>query len=182
MKRLYSEAVVVGCQAPEGQKCQGKCRKHFAQCKPVWDAEAFCRYHLDRAFKKFPNGEMFLRGEEHEDSVSLLIFHLIRMEKTFDHERNDSFENFAKTYLPKRAVDVGPRRVLGRNGNKLHNYLFEELDETAKGTGHVSFEPEGGGNPSLGRGDDARGLQSERDRRTIRALRFLGKHSSNIAA
>jgi hypothetical protein len=177
---LYTTAVVVGCQ--DGGTCQGKCRKHFKQCQPVWDAEAFCRFHLDRAFKKFPNGEMFLRGEEHEDSVSLLIFHLIRMEKTFDHERNDSFENFAKTYLPKRAVDVGPRRVLGRNGNKLHNYLFEEFGETVQGAGSGGFDTQVAQDPDVDWGADERELQSRRNRRILAAASLLGLAAPDLAA
>jgi hypothetical protein len=179
-KRLYTQTVVVGCQA--GRSCQGKCKKTFNQCKPVWDAEAFARYHLDRAFERFPAGAMYLRDDEYEDSLSALIFHLVRMEKTFDHDRNDSFEGFAKTYLPKRAVDVGPRRVLGRNGNKLHNYLFEEFGEAVQGAGSGGFDTQVAQDPDVDWGADERELQSRRNRRILAAASLLGLAAPDLAA
>jgi len=97
----------------------------------VKDAEAFCRHYLDTAFDGWG---MYLRPDDYDESLSLLITQLWRLNETFDRERNDCFANYARSIISRRAADVGPRRILGRNGNKISDYLYDDLDESTQGS------------------------------------------------
>jgi hypothetical protein len=97
---------------------------------PVHDAVRFCKRIMDEAMA---NWGMHLEPEEYEDSIQELLIHAVRLEKRFDPERNDSFAGYARAVLSQRAVDAGPRRIIGRTGNRLAERQHEELDEASAG-------------------------------------------------
>ena len=182
-RRLYPKPLLIGGrQVPpftKGATRTDDGRWLILYPHPIRDAELFASFHLDKVFEKWG---MYLPEEEYEESLDQLIHHLWRMEEKFDPERNDSFENYARTYLPKRAADVGPRRLLGRNGNRVNDYLHEELEESNAGHGlgqPLGEEPA----DSLGYwgGDDLR-IQSSRDRRKAQAIYLLGGGETDVAA
>lgn len=95
----------------------------------IRDAEAFCRHELDAAMRA-RNMDLDDRPEDYNDSLQLLIAALWRLNERFDSERNDCFANYARSIIRKRAIDVAPRRLLGRNGNRKADYLHDLLDES----------------------------------------------------
>lgn len=146
----------------------GPARHHADQIR---DAEAFCRRYLDQAFEEWGH---FERPDDYDDSLAILIVHLWRLAETFDAERNDCFAAYARSIIPKRAVDVGPRRLLGRNGAKLPGYLADTLDESAaagRPREALATLPSG---PDPDRQPDDRRLQAQRDRSRAWAAGVLG--------
>lgn len=93
---------------------------------PVIDAEDFCRRILDRVFDSWG---MYLRGEEYNDTLSELIALVWKLEARFDPDKGQSFKAYAGWMVSQRAVDYGPRRVLGRHGTRTHNYVSQDFDE-----------------------------------------------------
>ena len=94
---------------------------------PIRDTEAFCDTLLREAFDEWGH---FERPHEYDESLSLLIHRALRLEATYDPARSDSFADYARYILKRRAADVGPRRLLGRNGNRTHDYQHDPLDES----------------------------------------------------
>lgn len=96
--------------------------------EPIEDVEEFCRRLLDRALDNF---SMYLRPEEYDDSLMELITLAWRLEGRFDPDKGQSFRAYATWIISQRAVDHGPRRVLGRHGTRTHNYMSpsENVDE-----------------------------------------------------
>ncbi len=142
---------------------------------PIRDSEMFAAFHLDKAFEKWG---MYLPEDAYTDTLNELIHHLWRMEEKFDPERNDSFENYARTYLPKRAADVGPRRILGRNGNRVNDYLHEELDADLQGPGLGQPFTREQGDSEVDWGEAEGKLSGERDRENARYLDILRLHDA----
>jgi hypothetical protein len=137
---------------------------------PVLDAESFCRKQLEVAFDGWG---MFLRPEWFEDSLAELIAILWQLESRFDPERTDTFERYARWIIAARAVDVGPRRILGRNGSRTNDYVFDELEVTSRDRLVEDFgawELSKAGDS----GQDGGWLDSNRDRREARAHAILG--------
>lgn len=145
----------------------------------IKDAEAFARYYLDAEFEKIG---MYLEHDEYTETLSLLITHLWRLSERFDPERNDCFANYARSILPNRAYDVGPRRILGRNGIKLPERHHEQLDESTLNRRHDPPLPDQQSNQDPDRGPDAQRLQTERDRERAWALHILGCRPARTAA
>jgi hypothetical protein len=145
----------------------------------VRDAEAFCRRYLDDAFDGWG---MYLRPDDYDDSLALLITHLWRLSQRFDPERNDSFANYARSIIPKRAADVGPRRLLGRNGTRTNDYLFDELDESTRASHTRPTLTHQPSHEDPDRGTDDERLQAERDRQRAWAARILGVRTPQRAA
>ena len=174
-RRLYPKPLLIGGrQVPpftKGATRTDDGRWLILYPHPIRDAELFASFHLDKVFEKWG---MYLPEEEYEESLDQLIHHLWRMEEKFDPERNDSFENYARTYLPKRAADVGPRRLLGRNGNRVNDYLHEELGEGTSGTGFFQSHAEGTEYSASDWGGSRERLQAERDRAEAQAIAILG--------
>jgi len=137
---------------------------------PVQDAEAFCRKLLDDAFDSWG---MFLRPEFYDDSLADLIIILQRCEAKYDPGRTDTFERYSRWIISQRAVDVGPRRVLGRNGSRINDYLFDEL-ETTIGDRLVEDLGAWEGDQTEDCGRDARWLHPDYDRARARADAILG--------
>lgn len=93
---------------------------------PINDTEDFCRRLLDRALDSWG---MYLREEEYNDTLSELIALVWKLEARFDPDKGQSFKQYAGWMVSQRAVDYGPRRVLGRHGTRTHNYVSQDFDE-----------------------------------------------------
>lgn len=145
----------------------------------IRDAEAFCRRYLDEAFDGWG---MWLRPDDYDESLSLLIVHLWRLGDTFNPERNDCFANYARTIIPKRAADVGPRRLLGRNGTRTNDYLFERLDESDHGHRPLQALPTEPSSENPHWGPTRRGLQPHRNSNIAWAATILGVRTPKRAA
>lgn len=145
----------------------------------VRDAESFCRRYLDDAFDGWG---MYLRPEDYDDSLSLLITHLWRLSERFDPGRNDSFANYARSIIRKRAADVGPRRLLGRNGSRLNEYQHDELDTSTPGSHTRETQSLEQSNPDPYRGTDDRRVLDDRDRQRAWAANVLGVRTAQLAA
>ena len=145
---------------------------------PVNDGEAFCRKHLDAAFDSWG---MFLRPDHYDDSLSELVLILLELEKRFNPERTDSFDLYARWIISARAVDVGPRRILGRNGSRVNDYIFDELDATV---GDRLVEDLGAreSDQVQNSGRDARWVQPGYDRERARCDAILGLGSTGGTA
>jgi sigma-70-like protein len=78
---------------------------------------------LDRALDSWG---MYLRPEEFDDTLSELIALVWKLEARFDPDKAESFSAYASWIVSQRAVDYGPRRVLGRHGTRTHNYSASE--------------------------------------------------------
>jgi hypothetical protein len=145
----------------------------------VKDGERFCRHYLDRAFDGWT---MFLEEAEYDDSLQLLMIELQKLADRFDEGRNDCFASYARQIIPKRAADVGPRRILGRNGNRLAERWFA-LDEEAATRDRVREpDPAWTGDPDPDRRPAPGGLQADRDRERARAAAVLGLTTAARAA
>lgn len=164
-KRLYPTTLSIGP------------KRHPAD--QVRDAEAFCRSYLDREFDRMGHYE---RGDDYDESLSLLITHLWRLNETFDRERNDCFANYARSIIPKRAYDVSVRRLLGRNGARLPIYDFDQLDEAPGGSRPEPTQPELESSADPDRGSDDPGLLALRDRERAWAAGVLGIRTPRVAA
>ena len=163
--RIYPQPVLIGCtRKPNGQPAT-------IYPDPVRDAEAFCARYLEDAFQHWG---MYLRDDDWEDSLQELIRHLLRLEQIFDPERNDSFANYARSIIPRRAVDAGPRRILGRTGNRLNDYQHDQLDETAPDHRPIDALTAEPGDQDPDRRQDHRRLQPHRDRQEAWAHTLLG--------
>lgn len=173
-RRLYPKPLLIGGkQVPpftDGATRTDDGRWLVLYPHPIRDAEMFAAFHLDKAFEKWG---MYLPEDTYTDTLNELIHHLWRMEEKFDPERNDSFENYARTYLPKRAADVGPRRILGRNGNRVNDYLHEELDADLQGPGLGQPFPGERGDGGFDRAEAPGQLPGERDRDHARYLDII---------
>jgi hypothetical protein len=150
----------------------------------IRDAEAFCRTALDDAFDGWG---MYLRPDDYDESLSLLITHLWRLNERFDPGRNDCFANYARSIIPKRAADVGPRRLLGRNGNRIHDYIYDPLDEEPTRQNPTTSQPHTPlshqqSHPDPDRGTDDPGLLALRDRERAWAAGVLGVRTPRVAA
>lgn len=130
-KRIYPQPIQIG-----GHRQNGRITKTYPD--PIHDAELFTRRYLDEALHTWG---MYLRKEDYEDSIQELMRHLLRLEQIFDPERNDSFANYARTIIKRRAADAGPRRLLGRNGNQIHNHTHDHIDESNLHTRHNQTNP-----------------------------------------
>lgn len=134
MQRLYHAVFRVGASAYDWRTKQPT----YWHSGPVNDAEMFCRKILDRALDQFG---MYFRPDEYDDTLQELIIILQRLERRYDPDKTKTFEQYARWILPQRAIDVGPRRVLGRRGTRLHDYMAP--------TGDIFGDPMGS---TLGRG------------------------------
>jgi Sigma-70 region 2 len=72
---------------------------------------------------------MHLREEEYNDTLAELIALVWKLEARFDPDKGQSFRQYAGWMVSQRAVDYGPRRVLGRHGTRTHNYISQDFDE-----------------------------------------------------
>lgn len=90
---------------------------------PIDDVEVFCKRHLDSALSGWG---MYLRPEEFADTVQELVIAVWKLEGRFDPDKASSFSAYASWIISQRAVDFGPRRVLGRHGTRTHNYMASE--------------------------------------------------------
>ena len=156
MKRLLPSVLALGPNRHPGDQ--------------VRDGERFCRHYLDKAFRGW---DMWLEPSEYDDSLQLLLTQLSRLAQGFDQGRNESFASYARSIIPKRAVDVGPRRILGRNGQRLHERWYPLDDHALRRHALESHTPQPG-DPDPHSGTDQRGLPGERDRRRARAIDVLG--------
>ena len=137
----------------------------------VADAEKFCRHYLNRAFRGW--NDMWLPQADYDDSLSRLITNLTDLAARFDEERNESFASYARQIIPKRAVDVGPRRLLGRNGNRRHERFYPLDDHSLRQSTRNLDAPEPL-DPDPDRGEDGGRLRARRDRDRARSLHILG--------
>ena len=145
----------------------------------IRDAESFCRSYLEIAMRE---NIPFMSDSDFEDSLSLLITELWRLSERFRPDENDCFADYARSLISKRAIDVSVRRLLGRNGNKLDDYLHDTLDESTRGRRLQTPHPDQPGDTDPDRGTDDRGLQRERARREAWAARILGVRAPELAA
>ena len=146
---------------------------------PNRDTEAFCNTLLKEAFDEWGH---FERPHEYDESLSLLIHRALRLEATYDPARSDSFADYARYILKRRAADVGPRRLLGRNGNRTPDYQHDPLDEsTPRGQPGHALDPQPG-DQDPDRGQASGRLQAERDRDRARSQRILGLTTTGRAA
>jgi hypothetical protein len=124
---------------------------------------------------------MFLRPEFYDDSLMELVAILWGLESSFDPERTDRFDIYARWIVSARAVDVGPRRILGRNGSRINDYVFDDL-ETSVGDRLVEDLGERQSDQVQNSGRDARWLQPDYDRKRARADAILGLGSTGGTA
>jgi DNA-directed RNA polymerase specialized sigma24 family protein len=146
---------------------------------PILDAEAFCNGLLKEAFDEWGHYE---RPDEYDEALQELLIRALRLERTYDPERSQSFADYARYILRRRAADVGPRRLLGRSGNRIHDYLHDTLEPGA-GTSEPG-EPLGtrSSDPNRDWGDDAVWLPPERNRERARRHAVLGLPAARRAA
>lgn len=84
------------------------------------DTEEFCRRILDRALDSW---SMFLREAEYDDTLMELIAQVWKLEGRYDPDKAASFTAYATWIVSQRAVDYGPRRILGRHGTRTNDYM-----------------------------------------------------------
>ena len=121
-KRLSDAAIKLGACAYDWQTK----RPTKWHPEPINDTEDFCRRLLDRALDSWG---MYLRDEEYNYTLSELIALVWKLEGRFDPDKGQSFRQYAGWIVSQRAVDYGPRRVLGRHGTRTHNYVSQDFDE-----------------------------------------------------
>lgn len=159
MQRISSQIIKVGA-------CAYDWRTHRPSKwhpDPVEDVEEFCRRLLDRVLDNF---SMYLRPEEYDDSLMELIALAWRLERRFDPDKGQSFRAYATWIISQRAVDHGPRRVLGRHGTRTHNYMAPSENPYE---GH-----------SMGETVDGQSLDDQADRHSNLA-RILRERDSDIS-
>jgi hypothetical protein len=145
----------------------------------IRDAEAFCRSYLDIAMRE---NIPYMPDAEYEDSLAMLITDLWRLAERFKADQNDCFADYARSIIRNRAIDRTVRRLLGRNGNRLNDYLHDTLDESTRGSRLQQADPLLTGDTHPDRGADDRGLQPERARNEAWAATVLGLRAPAIAA
>ena len=163
-KRIYTQKIQIG-----GTRHNGHITTPYPD--PIHDAELFVRRYLDEAFHTWG---MYLRKEDYDDSVQELLRHLLRLEQIFNPERNDSFANYARSIIRRRAADAGPRRILGRNGNRLHNHLHDHIDESNPNSRHLQTHTQEPSNDHPDSNTTGTRLQHHRNRQETWAKRILG--------
>lgn len=164
-RRLYPQGLAIGPNRHPGDQ--------------IRDAEAFCRSYLEIAMRE---NMPFMSDSDYEDSLSLLIDTVWLLSERFKADENDCFADYARSIIPNRAIDATVRRLLGRNGHRLHDYLHDELDESAQRRGLQPAEPDEPGHEDPDRGRTHGGVQSERARREAWAAAILGCRPPAIAA
>src|SRR5262249_55672253 len=146
---------------------------------PIHDAEAFCHQLLKDAFDEWGH---YQRPDEYDESLQELIIRAFRLEQTYDPERSTSFADYARYILRLRAAEAGPRRLLGRNGNRIHDYLHETLEPGTERDrpGHpLGPQPS---DTDRDRGAHAGRLPDQRDRDRARRHAILGLATPRRAA
>ena len=146
---------------------------------PIRDAEAFCHTLLQEAFDEWGHYE---RPDEYDEALQELLIRALRLEQTYDPERSQSFADYARYILKRRAADVGPRRLLGRTGNRIHDYLHDTLEP---GTGEHQpgrAEHQEPSDTDRDRRTDAGRLPNQRDRERARRHTILGLATPRRAA
>ena len=119
--RLYPHTIKAGACAYNWKNHQPS----VWYSEPIDDVEDFCRRLLDRALESW---SMFLRPDEYDDTLQELVILVWKLESRYNPDKGASFRQYAAWIVSQRAVDYGPRRVLGRHGTRTHNYMSPSED------------------------------------------------------
>jgi hypothetical protein len=93
---------------------------------PIHDGEAFITALVKTTLDEWG---MYITTEEHDDLILDLLTEALKLEQTFDPQRNRSYAGYASWILRKRVVDLGPRKLLGRNGQRAAERSHDQLDD-----------------------------------------------------
>ena len=164
--RLHPQPILIGAR----RRDDGAILETYPE--PIRDAGAFCQRLVDDSLR---NWGMHITNEEYEDVVADMLALLCQLERNFDPRRTPSFAGYARFILGRRAVDLVPRKLLGRNGQRIADRSHEELDDRALDVAgsHEAVTTQPGDHADDRHADDGR-LQGDRDRRAAWAHSVLG--------
>lgn len=85
---------------------------------PIIDAEAWTAAMVERCIREDCGG-MFVSRPERQEAAQDVLELLVQLERGFDADRGVSFAGYAASVVRLRLIDYIPRRLLGRNGERI---------------------------------------------------------------